>query len=257
MANSDGNMKVLRIASGFLLGVVLASAVESGADCRWGFDFETGLVMSGYNDVRIPGNSGTLISLSEELDTDRSLFGRGWFEYRLAERHAMGLLVAPLRLHARGSVDRDVRFEGEQFAAGAPLRAVYEFNSYRLTYRYDIYRADNLIACIGLTAKIRDALVRLESNSQVAEKTNTGFVPLIHFGLVWRVTDRLNLVLRGDALAAPQGRAEDVLCALQYSINPNIGVKLGYRVLEGGADVAEVYNFTLLHYVVTGIELRL
>lgn len=257
MANSDGNMKVLRIASGFLLGVVLASAVESGADCRWGFDFETGLVMSGYNDVRIPGDAGTLLSLSEELDTDASLFARGWFEYRPAERHTLGVLVAPLRLHARGSVGRDVRFEGEQFTANAPLQAVYEFNSYRLTYRYDVHRSPNFKVGIGLTAKIRDALVRLESDRRVAEKANTGFVPLIHFLVVWGFADRLNLLLGGDALAAPQGRAEDVLCALQYSVKPHIHVKLGYRVLEGGADVAEVYSSTLLHYLVTGIHLTL
>jgi hypothetical protein len=213
--------------------------------------------MSGYNDVRIPGDSGTLISLSEELETDPSVFARAWVEYRPSERHTIGLLVAPLRLHARGSVDRDVRFEEEQFAADAPLHAVYEFNSYRLTYRYDIHQSHNLNVCIGLTAKIRDALVRLESGGQIAEKTNTGFVPLIHFGVVWRLRDRLSFVLGGDALAAPQGRAEDILCALEYSVNPKIGVKFGYRLLEGGADVAEVYNFTLLHYFVMGVDLRL
>ena len=195
--------------------------------------------------------------LREELDTDESFFARGWVEYRLAKRHTVGLLVAPLRLQAQGSVDREVTFEDTQFPAGAPLRAVYEFNSYRVTYRYDVYQARHLKACIGLTAKIRDALVRLESNGQVAEKTNTGFVPLIHFYAVWHPKERLSLMVGGDALAAPQGRAEDVLCAVRYSINPKIGVKLGYRVLEGGADVAEVYNFTLLHYLVLGLDMRL
>jgi hypothetical protein len=32
-----------------------------------GFDLETGLVSSGYNNVRIPGDTGTLFSLSEDL----------------------------------------------------------------------------------------------------------------------------------------------------------------------------------------------
>ncbi len=32
-------------------------------------DLESGVVFSGYNDVRIPGDQGTLFSLSKELDS--------------------------------------------------------------------------------------------------------------------------------------------------------------------------------------------
>jgi hypothetical protein len=59
-------------------------------------------------------------------------------------------------------------------------------------------------------------------------------------------------LLEGDALAAPQGRAEDVLLALQFHPRPNLAFKLGYRILEGGANVAEVYNFALLNYAALG-----
>ncbi len=253
---SGGYMNKLRLSVGLLLAVV-AAAGWSSSHSSWAFDFETGVVLSGYNDVRIPGDSGTLISLSEELNTDPTLFARGRVEYRPAERHTIGLLVAPLRLRAEGSVDRIVIFEGEEFPAFSPLKATYEFNSYRLTYRYDIYRSSRMELGIGLTAKIRDALVRLESNGQVSEKTNTGFVPLVNFALAWEIADRFNLIVAGDALAAPQGRAEDVLCALQYSINPRVRFRMGYRVLEGGADIDEVYNFTLLHYLVTGVTLEM
>jgi hypothetical protein len=33
-------------------------------------------------------------------------------------------------------------------------------------------------------------------------------------------------------------------------------VRVGYRLLEGGADVDEVYTFALLHYAVGGLALR-
>lgn len=39
-------------------------------------DIESGFVFSGYNDVRIPGDGGTLFSLSEELETDPEVFYR-------------------------------------------------------------------------------------------------------------------------------------------------------------------------------------
>jgi hypothetical protein len=59
--------------------------------------------------------------------------------------------------------------------------------------------------------------------------------------------------LEGDALAAKQGRAEDVLLALLYRLSPKVTVKAGYRIVEGGANVEEVYNFALIHYASLGI----
>jgi hypothetical protein len=67
----------------------------------------------------------------------------------------------------------------------------------------------------------------------------------------------LSFLLEGDALAAPQGRAEDVLVAAGYRLSDKISLKAGYRILEGGADNDEVYNFTLLSYAAVGIVIRL
>jgi hypothetical protein len=66
------------------------------------------------------------------------------------------------------------------------------------------------------------------------------------------MTNELGFLLEGDALAAPQGRAEDVLLAFYFHPAERIGMKVGYRILEGGADNDEVYNFTLLHYLAAG-----
>ncbi len=60
----------------------------------------------------------------------------------------------------------------------------------------------------------------------------------------------------GDALAAPQGRAEDVLLALQLRLNEGLMLKAGYRILEGGANVEEVYNFALIHFIIAGATYR-
>jgi len=60
----------------------------------------------------------------------------------------------------------------------------------------------------------------------------------------------------GDALAAPQGRAEDVLIAMHYIVSDKIGIKAGYRILEGGADNDEVYNFSLFNYLATGVVIK-
>lgn len=215
-------------------------------------DFEAGGAFAGYNNVRIPGTTGTEFSLTDGLESDPAAFFRARVSYLFAGRHTLSILVAPLRLKAKGNLGRDILFHNCRFPAGTDLAAVYRFDSYRLTYRYRLYQTRALHLGLGLTAKIRDAAISLDGGGIHAEKTNTGFVPLINFRLAWAFAPPVSLLLEGDALAAPQGRAEDVLLALRYRPIPRLEVKVGYRILEGGADVDEVYNFALIHYLVIG-----
>jgi hypothetical protein len=235
----------------FLIFFVLTGLVY-GAPGLWRPDVEVGVVFSGYNDVRVPNDGGTEISLSRELKTDPAFFYRFSLWYNFNERHSVGVLAAPLRLNAEGSVTRPVLFGGAEFPANMPLDATYRFDSYRASYRYNFVRRETFKFGLGFTAKIRDAAITLTSGSTEAETTNTGFVPLLNFALAWSFAGRWTFLFEGDAAAAPQGRAEDVLAALQYNFNENVAIKSGYRMLEGGADVDQVYNFAMLHYVVVG-----
>lgn len=220
-------------------------------------DLESGVVFSGYNDVRIPGDQGTLFSLSEELEASPKVFYRFRAGYTFGTRHNLSVLYAPLEVKSDGSLNRDLTFEGVIFPAGTPLEGTYKFNSYRLTYRYDIVERPKFEFGLGFTAKIRDAKIGISSGSTESVKTNVGFVPIINFLLAWKPDKNLSLVLTGDALAAPQGRAEDVFAGANYRISDKISIKAGYRILEGGADNDEVYNFTLLNYAAIGIVIVL
>ncbi len=217
------------------------------------FDFETGVVFSGYNDVRIPGDQGTLFSLSKELDASPKVFYRVRAGYTFHTRHNLSLLYAPLAVKSNGSIPRDLTFEGVVFPANTTLIGFYKFNSYRLTYRYDIVEKPRFEFGLGFTAKVRDAKISLSSQSFYSEKTNVGFVPIINFRLEWKPDDKLSLLFEGDALAAPQGRAEDVLVAACYRFSDKVSLKGGYRILEGGADNDEVYNFALFNYAAVGL----
>lgn len=217
------------------------------------FDLEGGMVFTGYNDVRIPGTTGTLFSLAEELEADADLFARGRVSYPLGERSTIELLFAPLSIESSGQGDEEIRFEGIAFPANMPLEVTYRFDSYRLTYRYELHRDERLRIGLGGTVKIRDAEIHVRGEGLESKKTNTGFVPLINFRLQWDLRDRIGLLLEGDALAAPQGRAEDVLAAITYRARDGLRLKLGYRILEGGADNDEVYSFALFHYVALGV----
>jgi hypothetical protein len=218
-------------------------------------DFETGIVNTGYNDVRIPGNNGTFFSLNNDLNSKSIIFYRIKVNYTIGSRHTLSLLYAPLTTHSNGRMSKDVAFTGVIFPSNTDLNATYKFNSYRLTYRYDLVQRPNLDFGIGFTAKIRDARIALSSSGIEGEKTNVGFVPIINFRLLWKFDDKFGLLLDGDALAAPQGRAEDVLIAATYKFSDNIGIRAGYRILEGGADNDEVYNFALFHYASVGFTI--
>ncbi len=222
------------------------------AQAQFSVGAETGAVISGYNDVRVPNVGGTTVSLSEELSTATKAFVRVRVSYTFAQRHWVSLLVAPLRLEAQGSLGRAVHFDGADFPAHAPLSATYRFDSYRVTYRYLLDDQGSLRIAVGITAKIRDAAIRLQTPGLSRETTNTGFVPLLSGQLVWWPGARVGLVLDMDALAAPQGRAEDVLAAVLLAPSRHLQLYAGYRLLEGGADVGQVYNFALLHYLCLG-----
>ncbi len=233
-----------------LIGVVFLLTPEAFSQID--LDIESGVVFSGYNDVRIPGKGGTLFSLSEDLEADPGVFHRIRIFYNFNDRHHLGALYAPLSINYAGQLDRNLIFEGETFPANTPLEANYKFNSYRLIYRYDILRKDEIEIGFGVTAKIRDAKIAVKGDGLESEKTNVGFVPLIHFRLLWNITNKFAFLLDGDALAAPQGRAEDVLAALIIKASDKIDLKAGYRILEGGADNDKVYNFTQINYASVG-----
>jgi len=234
----------------------LSLAANAGAQERWRVDFENGAAISGYNDARIPGNTGTLFSFTDDLASDTAYFWRVRADVRLAPKHVLSALVAPLTINSAGSFDQPVSFAGATFAPGVPVKGLYVFNSYRVTYRYEPVRRQNWMFGVGVTVKVRDAITRLESNGMMAEKTNVGAVPLVNFKFERRLGARATFLLEGDALAAPQGRAEDIFAGILIHAGTQWSIKAGYRFLEGGADNDEVYTFALVHYLAAGVVVR-
>lgn len=244
-----------------LLYLILAAAVMysivSTANAQVFIDLETGAVFTGYNNVRIPGDSGTLFSLKTDLIAEPTAYLRVRAGYTIKDRHTISILYAPLKVKSSGISDMQINFNGVSFPPGSDLDAVYKFNSYRITYRYDIVKRPKFEFGLGFTAKIRDADITLSDGGTSSSKLNVGFVPIINFRLYWVIHEKIGLLFDGDALAAPQGRAEDVQLAATYKLNDYFMFRLGYRLLEGGADNNEVYSFALFHYASVGVTFTL
>ncbi len=242
----------------FILSATLCAisffSITSFVKAQANIDIESGAVFTGYNNVRIPGNTGSLFSLKTDLEAEPSAFIRIRAGYTIKSRHTISLLYAPLMVKSNGSTNKQIDFEGVMFPSNTALNARYTFNSYRITYRYDIVKRSKFEFGLGFTAKIRDAEIALNSQGLAASKKNVGFVPIINFRLNWKINDKIGVLFEGDALAAPRGRAEDVLLAGTYKFSDQFLLHFGYRILEGGAGNDEVYNFTLFHYASLGVS---
>jgi len=236
------------------LFTIIFLSITSFVNAQVNIDIESGAVFTGYNNVRIPGDAGTLFSLKTDLDAKPNAFIRVRAGYTINSRHTISLLYAPLMVKSNGSTNKQIDFEGKTFPSNTALNARYTFNSYRITYRYDIVKRSKIEFGLGFTAKIRDAEIALNSPELAASKKNVGFVPIINFRLNWKINDKIGVLFEGDALAAPQGRAEDVILAGTYKFSDHFLVRFGYRILEGGASNDEVYNFALIHYAALGVS---
>ena len=220
-------------------------------------ELEGGPAWQSYNDVEVPNDgSATRFALDELVGTGPWPAGRLYLTWNLAERHGLRALVAPFSLTETGTPAEPIRFAGADYAAGEPVEATYTFNSYRLTYRYRALGGERSTAWIGFTAKIRDATVALEQGPTSSRKDDVGFVPLLHLAGDWYFAPDWRLRFDADGLAGGPGRAIDATLKLGYDLGRHWTVSAGYRTLEGGADVDEVYAFAWLHYLVGSASYR-
>ena len=206
-----------------------------------------------YNEVRIPASGGTQFDLAEDLSVSNRVTGRLRASYTINDRHVVSLLFAPLTIRSSGVTGRVIMYSCQEFSGDEEIKAKYTFNSYRLTYRYMIARNEKVDFGLGLTGKIRDANIVLSQGNVSADYPDLGFVPLVNFYFSFRASDKLRLILEGDALASGQGRAEDIFAGVAYDVSDRIAIKGGYRILEGGADVERNYNFAWINYIPVGI----
>jgi len=241
----------------FLLSATLTLAAAALYADGGFVEIETGVAFTGYNDVRIPSETGTMLSLATDTVPDPAFALRVRGGYTFADRHTLLMLAAPLNVRGSGTLDRDVTYNGVTFLAGTEVDSIYRFDSYRLSYRYTFVDREKLDLRAGLTVKLRSADIALMSATGYAHRSDLGVVPLISFMGEWTFSGPFSLLLDADALVTPFGRAEDVLAALQYRPSGSVSYRLGYRVLEGGSDGGgSVYTFALFHYITAGLSVR-
>lgn len=247
---SDWRRFILMLALCLPLGL----AAEPG---DWTLTVEGGPVWFSRNDVRIPNSDqGDRFDLQQLTGQGADPYLRLHLAYQLSDRHSLSLLYAPLRVYGSGILAEDVRFAGETFTAGMPVKGVYKFNTYRLGWRYHWPDQGLWQLSAGATLLVRDANVRLSQGTTRADDPDLGAVPLLSLQARRALAQHWALELDLEGLGAPQGRAIDASVALTYQLSPELEGRLGYRTLEGGADNDSVYTFAWAHFGLLGLSYR-
>ena len=239
-----------------LLILAVSPPIASAQLYRYGVLVEGAAVWVPRNDVRIPPDTGTEFSVTDLIGNEASPATRVELTFDINERHGFRLTYAPLQVNGSGVPATEIVFDDGTFEPGVPTDANYKFSSYRATYRYSFFRGDRWTWRVGATAFVRDARIRLEQPDVSAEYTDLGFVPLAHLDAEVRLSSQWRLVFDADGSAAPQGRAFDVSAKAVWSPTPRLEIGGGYRTIEGGADVDEVYNFAWLQFAVASVAIR-
>jgi hypothetical protein len=240
-----------------LVGLLTLVVNPSAGQERFRLELEGLVAWQSRNDVEIPNDgSATRFSLVDLVGNGPVPAPRLSFAWNIAPRHAVHALLAPFSYTETGSFTNPVFFVDRTFAANVPTEATYKFNSWRLGYRYRFHSSTRWDAWVGFTAKIRDAKIELQQGSVGAKDTNVGFVPLLHLSSDVRFAETWHVLFDVEGLAGGPGRAVDFALELGRDIGAHWIVSAGYRTLEGGADVTDVYNFAWFNDVVVSVVYR-
>jgi hypothetical protein len=216
-------------------------------------NLESGAFFTGVNDIR-NGKNGTFFSMKNDFQTPVSPFLRLRVGYLSNEKNHFSFLFAPLKIAETETIENDIVFDGKTFKANLPIEAIYKFNSYRFTYNRRIISKDNFRFGLGFSVKIRDAGISLKNTDYLRENFSIGFVPLINLSANWDISQKMGVDFFGEAIAASKGRAIDLSLSGRYNFSKNLHVNIGYRLLEGGANGTNRYNFIQLHFIFAALN---
>jgi hypothetical protein len=241
----------MKLLSTLPILILAAVSIAQEPAKPWKVELETGLTSTRYNNARVPKSTGTNVDLAGLIGKSWKAFGRVSLSYDDRAGGTWKLLYAPFRQSGSGSLGGATSFAGQNFGAG-PVAANYQFDSYRLTYRKRWKGG----WAIGGTLKIRDAEIRLRQGSTVATERNTGFVPLLNIYGEGEISNGFMYEVELDGLAGGPGRAIDLSLRVKRDIGSGATAFVGFRVLEGGADVPRVKNFAWVNYITAGVSIR-
>jgi hypothetical protein len=245
----------------FVILMTIGAGAAAQSDDRWTMQLEVDPSQTTSNTLQRPNNSTTTRFDIVDFTGEYSTLGR----FSLADRVDWGRVGAELRLdlvlfqQSGTRVPRStIRYNGTTFEAGVPLTALYQFNTYRLTYDVPLFAGfapDVWTFRLGGTLAVRDAQTRLQQTSLRTNYVNYGPVPLLYAYSAWRLTDAWRFESDLDGFPAPGGGGLiDTSARLVWLAPQHASVFLGIRYQAGGATQDTFFNFLHQRSAVAGLR---
>lgn len=217
---------------GILLTLITTKAFASS------ISFDVGQTQAIFNRFAIPNTAEDRISLPTD-DVLKSYRITSFVD--LSSGNQLYFLLAPLETVYSFTSSSGFEFSDVLFNSKEKTKVKYKFNSYRVGYLWK-WKRSSFDFWTGLVGKIRDAKIEVTQGTSNSSFDNIGFVPLASLGFEWRLLSSLSLYSHTDALGASQGSAYDSQLEMKWNLG-SFALSFGKRILGGGADNDNVYNF--------------
>lgn len=215
------------------------------------FEVELFGVQGLRSDARLPSDTSVARQAIDSLTTGAlPVSGRTEVVWPIGVRTELRGLAAPFLMAGAGPLVQDIVQRG----AVADTAASYRADSYRLTWRYAWIDSPQLSVKLGMTANVRDLRAASGSTGAPADRTGSQVLPLLHASVESPFGGRLLLAADVDALAGPQGRAVDAGVRLRYALDRDWSASVSYRILDGNADGAALFNAVRFQYLGVGVR---
>jgi hypothetical protein len=232
-----------------LLAVGARANAAGPPDDRWMVQFEVDPSQTTSNTLQRPNNSTTtrfdIVDFTGE-DTTLGRFAVAHIVDWGRQGAELRLDVVPFQQSGTRVPAFTVRYNGATFQAGVPLTALYQFNTYRLTYDVPLFAGvapDIWQFRLGGTLAIRDAQTRLQQPGLRTNYVNYGPVPLLYAYSAWRLNHEWRVESDLDGFPAPGGGGLiDTSARVVWLASRHASVFLGIRYEAGGATSDTFYN---------------
>ncbi|GEM_PF-2939250 len=230
------------------------------------YEIETGLIVTGLNDIKVPGDSGDLISYKDDLKAETGFHFRFKLTQPLAEKHRLVFTYAPMKISSSGRFAPDTAgefftFAGMEIPSGLAstldFDGEYRLDSYRQAYVFDVANISGMGISFGVAAEIRDEAVTLKSGDYYGKRADNNIVALASVGLNRVYNAKTSFLAEADILIDAQNPSLDLYLGATHLIKESSKVKAGYRLVQRSVDSSSFYNKAMFHMLTVGLDIDL
>jgi len=208
--------------------------------------------------VRLDADNGDVgTPVNAELDLglrDHSDAGDVEVETRIRERHRVRFTYFKLDREATRQLDRQISFGNDVYEIDDVVSSRIDMRNFGLTYSYEALHLDRAEAGLSFGINLVEitAAAEVQARAIREEESRAGPTPTFGVHALLRITRRLHMDVRAEYMQLGiddfEGSVTSLFGSIVFRFNRNIGVGLGYKLLETQVDSqgeGETGNFTI------------